>query len=171
MVPLPVVVSHELVEGAEEPTLPDEEQAVETLLSDRAHEAFRVGVGIRRPDGYQHDPHPGALDDAAEVVGPLAVATAEEDLVVPVRNLIRARLTLRDARSGRLDLPSAPLVNWIGERPTRNPRGRGVEPTGEVRHLTGSGSEARGRARPRSGDALVAVMEPADLRNGHNPAP
>jgi hypothetical protein len=39
MVPLPMVVRDELVEGAEEPTLPEEDQAVETLLSDRAHEA------------------------------------------------------------------------------------------------------------------------------------
>ena len=31
MVPLPVVVRHELVEGAEEPTLPEEDQAVEAL--------------------------------------------------------------------------------------------------------------------------------------------
>ena len=32
MVPLPMVVRHELVEGAEQPTLPEEDQAVETLL-------------------------------------------------------------------------------------------------------------------------------------------
>jgi hypothetical protein len=38
MVPLTMVVSDELVEGAEELTLPEEDQAVETLLSDGAHE-------------------------------------------------------------------------------------------------------------------------------------
>jgi hypothetical protein len=81
MVPLPVVVRHELVEGAEEPTLPEEDQAVQTLLADRADEPFRVGVGIRRPDGYQHDPHPGALNDAAEALRPLAVPIADEDPV------------------------------------------------------------------------------------------
>jgi hypothetical protein len=75
-------VRHELVEGAEQPPLPKQDQAVETLLSDRAHEPFRVGVGIRRLNGRQHDPHPGTLDDAAESVGPLAVPIADEDLVV-----------------------------------------------------------------------------------------
>ena len=34
MVPLPVVVRHELVEGAEEPTLPEEDETVEALLPD-----------------------------------------------------------------------------------------------------------------------------------------
>jgi hypothetical protein len=34
MVPLAVVVSDELGEGAAEPTLPEEDQAVEALLSD-----------------------------------------------------------------------------------------------------------------------------------------
>jgi hypothetical protein len=37
MVPLPVVVRHELVEGAEQPTFPEEDQTIETLLAYRAH--------------------------------------------------------------------------------------------------------------------------------------
>jgi AraC-like DNA-binding protein len=72
MVPLPVVVRHELVEGAEQATFPEDDEAVETLRADRAHEPLRVGVSIRRLDGRQHDPHPGVLDDAAESIGPLA---------------------------------------------------------------------------------------------------
>jgi hypothetical protein len=44
MVSLPMVVRHELVEGAEQATFPEEDQAVETLLADRAHEPFRVRV-------------------------------------------------------------------------------------------------------------------------------
>jgi hypothetical protein len=56
MVPLPVVVRHELVEGAEQPALPEPDQAVETLLPDRAYEALRVGVGIRRLDRRPHEP-------------------------------------------------------------------------------------------------------------------
>jgi len=72
------VVRHELVEGAEQPALSEQNEAVETLVPDRAHEALRVGVGIRRLDRRQHDPHPGALDDAAECVRPLAVSIADE---------------------------------------------------------------------------------------------
>jgi hypothetical protein len=40
MVPLPMVVRHELVQGAEQPALPEQDQAVQTLLPDRAHEAL-----------------------------------------------------------------------------------------------------------------------------------
>ena len=91
-----MVVSHELVEGAEEPTFPEEDQTVETLLPDRAHEAFRIGVGIRRPNGHQQDPHPGALDDAAEFIGPLAVAIADENAVA-TRNPSTASVRRRAA--------------------------------------------------------------------------
>jgi hypothetical protein len=38
MVPLPVVVRHELVKGVEQPPLPEQDQTIETLLADRAHE-------------------------------------------------------------------------------------------------------------------------------------
>jgi hypothetical protein len=60
MVPLPVVVRHELVERTEQPPLPEEDQTIETLRTDRADEALRVGVGIRRLDRREYDPHPDA---------------------------------------------------------------------------------------------------------------
>jgi hypothetical protein len=47
MVPLPMGVRHELIEGAEQATLPEEDEVVQTLLADRADEPFHVGVGIR----------------------------------------------------------------------------------------------------------------------------
>jgi hypothetical protein len=58
MVRLPVVVCHERIEGVEQPTFSEKDEAVETLLADGAHKPFRVGVGIRRLDRCQHDPHP-----------------------------------------------------------------------------------------------------------------
>jgi hypothetical protein len=48
MVSLPVVVRHELVNGAEQPPFPQQDQTIETLLADGAHEPFSLGVGIRR---------------------------------------------------------------------------------------------------------------------------
>jgi hypothetical protein len=86
-----MVVRDELVEGAKQAPLPEEDEAIETLLPDRAHEALRVGVGIRHPDGHQHDPHPGALEDAAESVGPLAVQE--------LRRPRRENKTLREERN------------------------------------------------------------------------
>jgi hypothetical protein len=91
-----MIVRGELAEGTEEPTLPEEHQAVETLLSNRVHKAFRVGIGIRRPDGHQHNAHPGALDDAADVVGPFTVAIADEDAVAQ-RNRSTASVSRRAA--------------------------------------------------------------------------
>src|SRR2546426_6878843 len=51
MVPLPVVVRHELVEHAQQAPFPEENQAVQTLLANRAHEPLRVGVGVRCLEG------------------------------------------------------------------------------------------------------------------------
>jgi len=51
MVPLPMVVRYELVEDADQAPFPEENQAIETLLANRAYEPFRVGVGVRRLDG------------------------------------------------------------------------------------------------------------------------
>jgi hypothetical protein len=96
MVPLPVVVRHELVEGAQQPPLPKQDQPIETLFADRPHEPFGVGVGIRRLERCQHDPRHGALEDVAESVGPLPVSIADED-PVPTRNPSTASVSRRAA--------------------------------------------------------------------------
>jgi hypothetical protein len=46
-----MVVRYELVEDADQAPFPEKNPAVETLLANRAHEPFRVGVGIRRLEG------------------------------------------------------------------------------------------------------------------------
>jgi hypothetical protein len=48
MVPLSMVVRHELVEDVQQAPFPEENQAVQTLLANRAHEPLRVCVGVRR---------------------------------------------------------------------------------------------------------------------------
>jgi hypothetical protein len=101
---------------------------------------------------------------------PITIPVLAHLLPVPVRNLIGTRLTLR-RRSERTSGPAVSAVGGLGAgSPGERPPRRGAEPTGQVRQLADSGSEGRGRARPRSGDALVAVMEPADLGNGVDPA-
>jgi hypothetical protein len=82
MVPLPVVVRHELVEHSDQAPFPEENQAIETLLANRAHEPFRVGVGVRRLDGRQDDAHPRTLDDRSESLRPLAIPVADEDPMI-----------------------------------------------------------------------------------------
>src|SRR5438094_2856256 len=79
MIPLSMVVGHELVEDTDQAPFPEENQAVETLLANRAHEPFRVGVGVRRLDGREDDANPRAFHDVSESLGPLAVPVADED--------------------------------------------------------------------------------------------
>jgi hypothetical protein len=154
MVPLAMVVSDELGEGAEEATLPEEDQAVEALLPDRAHEALRVGVGIRRPDGHQHDPHAGTLEDLAEAIGPLAIAIADENAVAhqePIDRIGQSTSRLRHEpaiRGGRRPCHVNPLASEIeheervvGEESSRGP------------HL--SGEEVLSVAKTPSGGELV----------------
>ena len=70
-----------------------------------------------------------------------------------------------DGRSGCLDLPLATLADWEPGAPVRDPRGRGAEPTGQVRHLAGSGGEgprprpAAIRQRAGSGDGARRPRE------------
>jgi hypothetical protein len=56
-------------------------------------------------------------------------------------------------------------TSWAICQGATDPRGRGLEaPGGQVRHLANPQVRAA-TARPRSGDALIAVMEPADVGN------
>ena len=79
MVPLPVVVRHELIDGTEQATFAEEDQTIKTFLADGAHEPLREGIGIRCLDRRHHDPHARALDDSAESFRPLGVAVTDED--------------------------------------------------------------------------------------------
>jgi hypothetical protein len=98
MVPLPMVVRHELVEGPEQATYPEKDQAIETLPADRAHKALRVRGGIRRLDGRQHDPHARALDDAVVAVRPLGVPVADEEPMACQKSIDRIGQASRGRR-------------------------------------------------------------------------
>ena len=79
MVSLAMVVRHELLEHAQQAPFPEDNQAVQTLLANRPHEPFRVGVGVRRLDGRQDDAHSRCFYDASKSLRPLAVPVADED--------------------------------------------------------------------------------------------
>jgi hypothetical protein len=68
-----------IIESAEQPTLSEQDEAVETFGSDRAHKALGIGVGVRCLEGRQDDAHPRALHDTAESLRPRAVPVADED--------------------------------------------------------------------------------------------
>jgi hypothetical protein len=116
MVPLPMVMRHELVQDSEQAALAEHDEAVGALLSDRAHEAFRVGVGIGRLDGRQYDPHPRVFNDAAESLRPLGVPVTDEDPVARqeaidrIGQVTKGRTSAIMGRSYRA--PPRPCSGW-----------------------------------------------------------
>ena len=66
MISLCVIVRHELVEHVPQAPFSEQDQPVQALLANRAHEPFRVGVGVRRLDGRQDDAHSYSLEKPSE---------------------------------------------------------------------------------------------------------
>jgi hypothetical protein len=58
MIPLAMIVSHELCEGSSKVTLADRYDPIETFLFDGSHEAFGVGIRIGRLIWRLHDTDP-----------------------------------------------------------------------------------------------------------------
>jgi hypothetical protein len=63
MVPLAMVVGHEVGNGAPKMALTERDHAIEALLLDRSHEALRVGVTVWRAKRRLHDPHSFPLEE------------------------------------------------------------------------------------------------------------
>ena len=59
MIPLLMVVRDKLRDGPPEMALADRNHPIKTLFFNGAHEAFRVRVGIRRPERRLDDVDPG----------------------------------------------------------------------------------------------------------------
>jgi hypothetical protein len=59
---LTMVVDDKSLDRPSKVALAEGHHSVETLLLDRAHEAFGVRIGIRRPERRLHDPSPRALE-------------------------------------------------------------------------------------------------------------
>jgi hypothetical protein len=53
--------------------------SLQALFANRAHEPFRVGVGVRCLYGRQDNAHSRPVHDASESLRPLAVPVADED--------------------------------------------------------------------------------------------
>ena len=59
MIPLVMIVSRELRDGSSKVALADRNDPIQTFLFNRSHEAFRVGVRIRRLVRGLHDTEAG----------------------------------------------------------------------------------------------------------------
>jgi hypothetical protein len=100
MIPLGVVVRHELSDGAPQRRLADEDHAIETLVFDRAYEPLGVGVQVRRPRRQSDDLHPLLFNEPAPVARVLHVPIDEELLAV--------------GQQPTIDVPCSPLARTPG---------------------------------------------------------
>jgi hypothetical protein len=76
---LAVVVGHIGGEHVFEVAAAEDQQPVETLVSNGANEPLRVGVGLWRPDRCSDDLDPFALEDVVEGGAELAVAVVNQE--------------------------------------------------------------------------------------------
>jgi hypothetical protein len=61
MVPLTMIVSHEIRDGSSKVALANRNDPIEALLFNRSHEAFRVRIRIRRPERCLYDSEAGLV--------------------------------------------------------------------------------------------------------------
>jgi hypothetical protein len=59
--------------------LVDDQDPVQQLAAQAANEPFGDGVGPRRPNGRQHDPHAGRGEHSVENAAELAVVVAQQE--------------------------------------------------------------------------------------------
>src|SRR5215475_15710015 len=71
---LTMVVDDKSLDRPSKVALAEGNHSVETLLLDRAHEAFGVRIGIRRPERRLHDPDSGVVQQPLHVPTPFPVA-------------------------------------------------------------------------------------------------
>ena len=98
MIPLAMIVIDEFREGPSEVALAERNDPIEALVFDRSHEAFRVGVRIRRLKRRLHDVHPGLAQQPPHLPAPFPVTIADQHAMVaqqPVSAAVSVRPTWR----------------------------------------------------------------------------
>ena len=79
MIPLRVIVRHELRHGAPKVALAKEQYAVQALLFDRSHEPLGVGITVRRAHWRPDDRDALPFKEPHHRTAPLGVAIADQD--------------------------------------------------------------------------------------------
>ena len=96
-----IVMAHIAVENPLEMPCVHDQEVVDAFRSDRSHESFGVGVGIRSPKRCAHHPGPSGRKDGVEARDILRISVAQKEpwerAYDPIRGLI-----VRVNRSHRL---------------------------------------------------------------------
>src|SRR5262245_2603818 len=80
MVPLAMIVLHELRDGVPEVALSDWNDPIETFFLDRPYESLGVGVGVERALGDQHHANTRLPEATPDILAPFAIPIADHDL-------------------------------------------------------------------------------------------
>ena len=78
MIPLAMIVIDEFLEGPSEMALPERHDPIETLMFDRPHKSFGIGVRIGRLKRCLHDVHSGLAQQALHIPAPLPVTVTDQ---------------------------------------------------------------------------------------------
>jgi hypothetical protein len=135
--PLGVVVGHVAAEHVFKVTSAEDQQPVETLGADGAHEPLRVGVRLRRPNGRLDDLDAFAAEHLIEAGAELAVSVVEQE-ACPLEQAGEGEVAclLCDPGAGRVggaagEMDLAARRTWRRER--RAPEGPSVPPPPRTR--------------------------------------
>jgi len=78
MIPLPMIVIDEFLDGPSEMALPERHDPIEALVFDRPHKSFGIGVRIGRLKRCLHDVHSGLAQQALHIPAPLPVTVTDQ---------------------------------------------------------------------------------------------
>ena len=78
MIPFPMIVIDEFLEGPSEMALPERYDPIEALVFDRPHKSFGIGVRIGGLKRSLHDVHAGLAQQALHIPAPLPVTVTDQ---------------------------------------------------------------------------------------------
>ncbi len=82
MVPLTMIVSHEIRDGSSKVALANRNDPIEALLFNRSHEAFCVRIRIRCSERCLYDSKAGLVSQPPHLPTPFPIPIADQHAVV-----------------------------------------------------------------------------------------
>ena len=91
VVPLAMVVGHELGNRTSKMSLSEQDHALEALLLDRPNESLRVRIAVRCQERRLNDPHSVLVEERQRGTTPLSIAIADQHATVSQDTVNRIR--------------------------------------------------------------------------------
>ena len=91
MISLTMIVLDKFRDRPSEVPFTERNHPIETFLFDRAHEALRVGVGIRRLERRLYNVDTSLRQQLSELATPLSVAVTDQHAMIPQQSVLGPR--------------------------------------------------------------------------------